>query len=31
MQRFFTEIERCLRSGVAFDLLSDLPGKQPTG
>src|SRR5207244_5571660 len=27
----FLEIERCLRSGVAFDLLWDLPGLQPSG
>ena len=26
MSNFFTEIERCLRLGVAFDLLWDLPG-----
>lgn len=26
MHHFFTEIERCLRLGVAFDLLWDLPG-----
>jgi hypothetical protein len=28
MGRFFTEIERCQRLGVAFDLLWDLPGAQ---
>jgi hypothetical protein len=26
MGNFFTEIERCIRSGVSFDLLWDLPG-----
>ena len=31
MGGFFTEIERCLRLGVAFDLLWDLPGAQLTG
>jgi hypothetical protein len=31
MSRFFTEIERCLRSGVAFDLLWDLPQIRLTG
>lgn len=31
MSNFFVEIERCLRLGVAFDLLWDLPGIQPTG
>jgi hypothetical protein len=31
MSNFFTEIERCLRLGVAFDLLWDLPGIQPSG
>jgi hypothetical protein len=31
MGNFFTEIERCLRLGIAFDLLWDLPGLQPTG
>ncbi len=31
MSNFFTEIERCLRLGVAFDLLWDLPGAQPSG
>jgi hypothetical protein len=31
MGNFFTEIERCLRLGVAFDLLWDLPGAQPSG
>ncbi|MHB8524502.1 MAG: hypothetical protein ACYDH9_27620 [Limisphaerales bacterium] len=31
MSNFFAEIERCLRLGVAFDLLWDLPGIQPTG
>ncbi|MCB1125325.1 MAG: hypothetical protein KDM81_02435 [Verrucomicrobiae bacterium] len=31
MGNFFTEIERCLRLGVAFDLLWDLPEVQPTG
>lgn len=29
MQNFFTEIERCLRLGVSFDLLWDLPGIAP--
>jgi hypothetical protein len=31
MNNFFTEIERCLRLGVSFDLLWDLPEKQPAG
>ncbi len=31
MGNFFTEIERCLRLGVAYDLLWDLPGHPPTG
>jgi hypothetical protein len=31
MSNFFTEIERCLRLGVAFDLLWDLPNVQPSG
>ncbi|MFN0166362.1 MAG: hypothetical protein ACKV22_08010 [Bryobacteraceae bacterium] len=31
MSNFFTEIERCLRLGVEFDLLWDLPGKAVTG
>ena len=31
MNRFFTEIERFLRQGVAFDLLWDLPETSPTG
>ena len=31
MGRFFTEIERCERLGVGFDLLWDLPNHQPTG
>jgi len=31
MHNFFTEIERCLRLGVSFDLLWDLPGQAPTG
>jgi hypothetical protein len=31
MSNFFTEIERCLRLGMAFDLLWDLPGLAPTG
>jgi len=31
MGNFFTEIERCIRLGVAFDLLWDLPGIQPSG
>jgi len=31
MSNFFTEIERCLRIGVSFDLLWDLPQRQPTG
>jgi hypothetical protein len=30
MGNFFTEIERCLRMGVAFDLLWDLPNLQPS-
>src|SRR5207248_5161511 len=30
MSNFFIEIERCLRLGVAFDLLWDLPDLQPT-
>ena len=31
MGNFFTEIERCLRLGIAFDLLWDLPDAQPAG
>ncbi len=31
MGNFFTEIERCLRLGVAFDLMWDLPGIKPEG
>ena len=31
MSNFFTEIERCIRLGVAFDLLWDLEGLQLTG
>jgi hypothetical protein len=31
MSRFFTEIERCLRAGVAFDLLWELPGMRLAG
>jgi hypothetical protein len=31
MSNFFTEIERCLRLGVAFDLLWDLPGIRLSG
>ena len=31
MGNFFTEIERCLRLGVAFDLLWDLDNLQPSG
>lgn len=31
MSNFFVEIERCLRLGIAFDLLWDLPGAQPVG
>lgn len=31
MSNLFVEIERCLRLGVAFDLLWDLPGLQPIG
>ncbi len=31
MSNFFAEIERCLRLGIAFDLLWDLPGVHPTG
>ena len=31
MSNFFLEIERCLRLGVAFDLLWDLPAVQPKG
>ncbi len=31
MGNFFTEIERCLRMGVAFDLLWDLPGMELPG
>jgi hypothetical protein len=31
MTSFFTEIERCLRLGVAFDLLWDLEGLKPDG
>ncbi|MBM3736961.1 MAG: hypothetical protein FJW39_14365 [Acidobacteria bacterium] len=31
MRNFFTEIERCIRLGVEFDTLWDLPGIQPVG
>ena len=31
MSNFFTEIERCIRLGVAFDLLWDLPEMHPSG
>ncbi len=31
MGNFFTEIERCIRLGVAYDLLWDLEGHPPTG
>jgi len=31
MSRVFTEIERCIRLGVAFDILWDLPGVAPQG
>jgi hypothetical protein len=31
MGNFFTEIERCIRLGVSFDLLWDLPRVHPTG
>lgn len=31
MSAVFIEIERCLRHGVAFDLLWDLPKNQPSG
>ncbi|MBI4663090.1 MAG: hypothetical protein HY735_30145 [Verrucomicrobia bacterium] len=31
MSNFFTEIERCLRLGVAFDLFWDLPAIRPAG
>lgn len=31
MSNFFTEIERCFRLGVSFDLLWDLPGITPRG
>ncbi len=31
MGNFFVEIERCLRLGVGFDLLWDLPNAQPSG
>jgi hypothetical protein len=31
MRNFFTEIERCFRLGVSFDLLWDLPGIAPKG
>jgi len=31
MSNFFAEIERCLRLGIAFDLLWDLPGIAPKG
>lgn len=31
MGNFFTEIERCFKSGVSFDLLWDLPGITPAG
>lgn len=31
MSNFFTEIERCIRLGIAFDLLWDLPGIRLSG
>lgn len=31
MANFFSEIERCLRLGIAFDLLGEFPGVQPAG
>ncbi|MCX6623245.1 MAG: hypothetical protein NTY38_19705, partial [Acidobacteria bacterium] len=31
MSNFFLEIERCIRLGVAYDLLWDLPAVQPKG
>jgi hypothetical protein len=31
MSNFFAEIERCLRLGIEFDLLWDLPDRQPLG
>jgi hypothetical protein len=31
MGNFFTEIERCIRMGVAYDLLWDIAGHPPTG
>jgi hypothetical protein len=31
MSNFFTEIERCIKQGVPFDLLWDLPGLKLTG
>ena len=31
MSNFFTEIERCFKLGVPFDLLWDLPGMKLTG
>jgi hypothetical protein len=31
MGNFFTEIERCFRMGITFDLLWDLPGIAPKG
>ncbi len=31
MSNFFTEIERCFKRGVPFDLLWDLPGSKLTG
>lgn len=31
MSNFFTEIERCLKTGVPFDLLWDLPGMRLSG
>jgi hypothetical protein len=31
MGSFFTEIERCIRMGVAYDLLWDMEGHPPTG
>jgi len=31
MSNFFTEIERCIRMGVAYDLLWDIQGYRPAG
>jgi hypothetical protein len=31
MSHFFVEIERCIKLGVDFDLLCDLPGLEPQG